>query len=288
MAVNLKGLGKGLGALISTEQVQSVDDSSVVEVNIEDIAPNKNQPRKYFDDELIQELSGSIKEFGIIQPLILKDEGNYYTIIAGERRWRAARLAGLHNIPAIIKDYTELEIIQIALIENIQRQDLNPIEEALCYKRLIDGYFFSVDELSNKVSKSKNSIYTLISLLNLDDIVQNFIISGELSISHARLLLSLDDTTKQRDMAEMIVKSDLSVREVNDILSSRNTKVEVKRDNRNVYKETEMELKSLLGSKVNIKDKNNKGKLEIEYSSKEELERIIELLYIIKTNKDYN
>ena len=212
MAVQKRGLGKGLGALISTEE-KAEDKGSVIEIDINKIEPNKDQPRKNFNQDSLNELAESIKEFGVIQPLILNEKDGYYTIVAGERRWRAARIAKLNTVPAIIRNYGDLETLQIALIENIQREDLNPIEEALCYQKLIDIFFFKKEDIAAKVGKSRNTIGSMISLLSLDPRVQNFITEGRLLIGHGRRLLDISDNSLQFEAAERIMENELSVKE---------------------------------------------------------------------------
>lgn len=298
MQKKLTGLGRGLDALIKPSipdaDIAGAEADSVkrgvTEIDINRIEPNKTQPRKYFDEESLTELADSFKEFGVIQPIIVKEEDGYYSIIAGERRWRAARIAHIKKIPAIIKDYSEKDILQIALIENIQRQDLNPIEEATCYKRLTEEFFFTQEDLSVKVGKSRNLISYSMSLLNLDDRVQNFIIEGKLSAGHGRALLSLKNKDMQFEYAEKIIDNELSVRE-----SEKLVKLGVERladeagkqgdkeeayipKSRLNYLHLESDLKSILGTQVRIRDGKSKGKIEIEYYSPEELDRLLGML----------
>ncbi len=292
MAQIKKGLGKGLNALISSNSQESdeyvndtIEKSGVVEIDINMIEPNKQQPRKYFDQEALIELSESLKDFGIIQPIVVKKEGDYYSIIAGERRWRAARIAKMEKIPVIIKDYNDAQMLQIALIENLQRQDLNPIEEALCYKRLADEFFYSQENIAQKVGRSRNSISYSLSLLNLDKRVQNFLAEGKLTSGHARFLFQIKDNNKQFEFSEKIIEEGLSVRETERIIklfldnldSSKNENETKTNENKPIspYKSVEADLKSILGTKVNIKDGKNKGKIEIEYYSPDELDRIL-------------
>lgn len=293
-----RGLGKGLDSMIpDRKDKDKIDNKSVKKeidvsretlVNINDIEPNKNQPRKHFNDDGLQELADSIKQFGIIQPLILQKKDNYYIIVAGERRWRAAKIAGLKQVPAIIKDYSSQEIVEIALIENIQREDLNPIEEALAYQNLIKEFNLKQDEVAERVSKSRVAITNSMRLLKLDERVQLMLIDGMISSGHARALLSLEDKEIQHQAAMKVFDENLSVREteklVKKLLSVKDDKGEVavaKEDNF-IYKDIEEKIKKIMGTKVAIKKKaNNSGKIEIEYYSIDELERILDLFETI-------
>jgi len=291
-----KRLGRGLGALLSLNeeenQLSAAEDgtgSGVDLIDIRKIEPNENQPRQFFDDASLAELAESIKAYGIIQPLILKDCGGYYSIIAGERRYRAARLANIESVPAMIKDYTDLEILQVALIENIQRQDLTPIEEAVCYRRLIDDFFFSQEDIAVKIGKNRSAISSIVRLLELDKRVQDLISAGRLTISHARVLLALKDGDIQFETAEHAVKDDLSVRETENLVALIQTKAEEankeeakekKADMKAIYRHAEDELKTLFGAKVNILQGKKKGKIEIEYYSPEELDRLLGLFKV--------
>mgnify|MGYP006392780269 CR=1 FL=1 len=295
-----KGLGRGLNTLIPTDnsEEKKVPTKEIIKeviikegiqtLNISEIEPNKDQPRKQFNEDALQELADSIKQYGIIQPLIVTKRDNYYELIAGERRWRAARLAGLKQVPVIIKDYTNKEIVEIALIENIQREDLNPIEEALAYKRLIEEFSLKQDEVAERVSKSRTAVTNSMRLLKLSDKVQQMLIEDMLSTGHARALLPLEDSTLQHETACKIFDENLSVREterlIKKILSAPIEKDVVETiDHQFLYTEVENKLKTILGSKINVKAKtNNKGKIEIEYFSKDELERITEMLYSIE------
>ena len=287
MSAAKKGLGRGLNALLDANPVIDIS-SGVVEVDITKIEPNKNQPRKYFDEESIEELSVSLKEFGLIQPIIVKKETDYYSIIAGERRFRAARIAKFKKIPVIIKDYSDLEIIQIALIENIQRKDLNPIEEAQCFKRLIDEYLYRQEDIANKVGKSRPSISASLKLLNLNYEIQNLIIEGNLTSSHGRLLLNIIDNTERIKVAEIIIENSLSIKQaeklIQSYLNSKDKKEVSKPTNKNQYRYMEDDLKTIFGTKVNIKHNKDKGKIEIEYYSNEELDRLLNTFRQIKTN----
>ncbi len=286
MAVNKKlgGLGKGLDALITTNsRVAELanQETGVIEIDINKIEPNREQPRKYFDEEGLRELADSLLEFGMIQPVIVKSEDGFYSLVAGERRWRAARIAKLNTIPVIIKDYSPIEVLQIALVENIQRKDLNPIEEALCYRRLIDEFFFNQENISQKVGKSRHIISNAISLLQLDARVQNFLVEGRLTSGHGRALLSAKSGTLQFEVAERIIDEDLSVRETERIIKETESKKDEKPEQKEVQKEkvnyvhVERDLKVLFGTQVHIRDGKTKGKIEIEYYSPEELERLI-------------
>lgn len=282
-----KGLGKGLDALITQGHTPELPDSTtvmsgIIEIDINKVEPNRQQPRKYFEEESLAELAVSIEQYGIIQPLIVKEENNgLYSIIAGERRWRAARIAKMAAVPVIIKDYTPMETLQIALIENIQRQDLNPIEEALCYKRLTDEFFFKQEDIAQKVGKSRNSISYAMSLLNLDMRVQNFIIEQKLAPSHARALLTIKDDDDQFHFAEKAIDDDLSLRDLERLVKEYlSTPVEeeerpaVKKQSV-AYAKVENDLQHILGTKVIIRDGKNKGKIEIEYYSPDELDRLL-------------
>lgn len=292
MAVK-RGLGKGIDTLIPQNTKASGDLSnegakgSQAEtlININEIEPNKNQPRKRFDEDSLAELAESIKLHGVIQPLIIRKDGKLYTIIAGERRWRAARMAGLKKVPAIIKDYTSREVMEIALIENIQRQDLNPIEEAQAYRNLIDEYHLKQDEVAEKVSKSRAAVTNSLRLLRLTKKVQQMVIDDIISGGHARALLSLEDKEKQEELAMRILDEKLSVREVEKLVKRmqntkvRKTKSEEKPDIDPVFiRDAENRLKEAIGTKVTVNHKNNKGKIEIEYYSGEELDRILDFI----------
>jgi ParB family chromosome partitioning protein len=297
MAVVKKGLGKGLDSMIpekiekaKVEPVKKEEDvSRETLININDIEPNKGQPRKNFDEDAIQELADSIKQFGIIQPLILQKKDKYYIIVAGERRWRAAKVAGLKKIPAIIKDYSPQEIMEIALIENLQREDLNPIEEALAFQNLIKEFNLKQDEVAERVSKSRVAVTNSMRLLKLDQKVQQMLIDGMISSGHARTLLGIEEADTQYQIALKVFDEKLSVREteklVRNILSAKEeTKKEtaVTKEDSFIYRDIEEKMKKIIGTKVCIKKKaNNNGRIEIEYYSTEELERIIELFETI-------
>ena len=286
-----KGLGKGLDSMIPEKktkaEMKEAQDKSLAEIKISEIDPNMGQPRKKFDEDELLELAESIKIHGVIQPIILTKRGKRYEIIAGERRWRASKLAGLVKIPAVIREYTDKEIMEVSLIENIQRQDLNPIEEALAFKNLIDEYKMKQDDLAERVSKSRSAITNALRLLKLDDKVKAMLAEGLISTGHARALLAVEDKNKQQILATRIFDEKLSVREteklVKQILENKESKKEEKSSEKLIYKKLEDSLKSIIGSKVSIKSKENgKGKIEIDYYSIEELDRITELLSTIK------
>lgn len=307
MAAKRKGLGKGINNLIpetdvirstpkkkteKKEVVKEVVKEVIKEVKvpvpgdtmmkISDIEPNREQPRKNFDKEALQELADSIKQFGIIQPIVVQKKDDYYEIIAGERRWRAAKLAKLKEVPVIIKEYSDREVMEIALIENIQRKDLNPIEEALAYKSLIDEYSLKQEELANRVSKSRTAIANSMRLLKLTDSVQNMLINDEISMGHARALLTLEQEDLQIEAAKTIVSKGLSVRDteklVKSILNPKQVKLPIPSAEAAIYDDIANKLREKMGTKVSINHKKNgKGKIEIEYYSQEELERLLEM-----------
>ena len=296
MAVKRGGLGKGLDALISETPVEKKKTSTKVEekssdstreISINEIEPNKNQPRERFDEDGLVDLADSIKQHGIFQPIIVtKGDNGFYQIVAGERRWRAAKMAGLKTIPALVRDYSELEILEISLLENLQRENLNPIEEAKTYKRFMDEFHMKQDEVAEKVSKSRATVANSLRLLNLDGRVQDMLIEEMISMGHARALLGISDRNNQYNLATEVFDKKLSVREVEKLVKNYNEKKPEKHKEAVVrdyiYGELENNLKEILGSKVNICDKNGKGKIEIEYYSKEDLDRIYDLLYSIK------
>ena len=293
MAVR-KGLGRGLDLLIPKDEgmpKKSIEknkenkepkENQVLTLSIHDVEPNRNQPRKQFDEDAIEELADSIKQYGVIQPLIVQKKDKYYEIIAGERRWRAAKIAGLKELPVVIKEYTPQEVMEIALIENIQRKDLNPIEEAIAYKSLINEYNLKQDELAKKMSKSRAAIANSMRLLKLAEDVQEMIINQELSMGHARALLAIEHEELQIDTAKTVIEKGLSVREteklVKNILKPKQIRMEIPPVDKAVYDQIQDRLKEVMGTKVSINPKKNgKGKIEIEYYSSEELERLIEL-----------
>lgn len=286
-----RGLGKGLDSLIpkgeAVKKSSSKSNNGVVELDINQVEPNKNQPRKNFDQDALNELADSIKQYGVIQPIVVQKIDDYYEIIAGERRWRAAKIAKLKKIPVVIKNFSEQEIVEIALIENIQREDLNPIEEAEAYKRLIDEYNLKQEEMAERLSKSRTSITNSMRLLKLSSKVQKLVISGELSSGHARALIPVEDTKKQYTLALEIIKNKLSVRETEKLVKALlEPKKKVKKavpENDFVYRDIEGKIKDIVGTKVKINNKpGGKGKIEIEYYSTEDLERLIDLFEKIK------
>ncbi|MCD8036051.1 MAG: ParB/RepB/Spo0J family partition protein [Clostridiales bacterium] len=284
MAAPKKGLGskgRGLEALIS-QQVDNINDKGVTEIDINKISPNREQPRHVFDESALEELAASIKQVGMIQPVILAKDGDFYKIIAGERRWRAAKIAGIEKIPAIVRDYDTAVAFEIALIENLQRENLNPIEEAKGYKRLIDEFGLTQEEVADKVGKSRPAVTNSMRLLNLVPEVQDMVLDGRLSAGHARALLGLNDTEKQKELAEKVIELGLSVRSIEAFVKAANAEkpAEVPEPafNTVAYKSIEKNLKELFGTNVKLNCKKNKGKIEIEYYSDADLERILELI----------
>lgn len=313
-----KGLGRGLNDLLGTseasnpsrsrsnqqnssentsKEVKTVTKEVVKEVvkeveqkiKINLIEPNKSQPRKQFDEEALQELSDSIKKYGVLEPLIVTKKGDYYEIIAGERRWRAARMAGIKEVPVVIRDYTNKEIMEISLIENIQREDLNPIEEAEAYESLISEYNLKQEEVAERVSKSRSTITNSLRLLKLCEDVRQMVMYNMISTGHARALIPIEDPKLQYETAAIVYDQKLSVREteayVKAILEKKPKKEEKQKPQKDLsvfYSDIENKLKSILGAKIAIKASNNdKGKIEINYYSQDELDRITEMLYSI-------
>jgi len=277
------GLGKGLGALIPEEETIE-DGSTVFKIQMNLIKANKDQPRKNFDPEKISELAQSIKEHGVIQPIILNKEENIYIVVAGERRFRAAKSIGLLEIPAIIMNIDNKEILEISLIENIQREDLNPIEEAIAYKKLLIDFNLTQEEISKKVSKSRTAITNCMRLLNLDERVQDYIVDEVVSEGHGRAILGISDKQIQFEISQMVIDNSLNVRETEKLVKNfGNEKPEkVINDKNNIYyKDITNKLENRFGTKVFINSKNkNKGKIEIEYYSEDDFERILELFNI--------
>lgn len=313
MAAKKSGLGRGLDALFPDKTVQenskavkntktkttdNVKKQTVTEeelgtseimVKISKVEPNRSQPRKQFNEDALLELSESIKQYGILQPLLVSDKKDYYEIIAGERRWRAAKMAGLKEVPVLIKEFSNQEIVEISLIENIQREDLNPIEEALAYKRLIDEFQMKQDEIAERVSKSRTAVTNSMRLLKLDERVQQMLIDDMISAGHARALLSITNPDVQAETAMKIFDNKLSVREteklVKNLMEPPKIKKEVIRNTAEdaIYESLQEKMQGIVGTKVFIQRKrNNKGKIEIEYYSKDELERIIDLFESIR------
>lgn len=284
-----KGLGKGIDAMIPT--IDSMpkgrlkkpleSEKGETYLNINEVEPNREQPRKNFNEDALQELSESIKQHGIIQPIVVTKKDDYYQIIAGERRWRAAKLAKLKEVPVIIKDYTPEEVMEIALIENIQREDLNPVEEALAYQNLIEEYKLKQDEVAERVSKSRTAITNSLRLLKLDKRILDMLVDEQISSGHARALLAIPEKEEQYNLAMKIFDERLSVRETEKLVKSmskpKKVKVKEKLENEFIYRDLENQLRDIIGTKVTINPKTNKkGKIEIEYYSQEELEKIIE------------
>ncbi len=293
MATKRGGLGKGLDSLIPEGKTKPISNSSkpvekepkTIEqlVKISRIEPNREQPRRHFEEDALLELADSIKQFGVLQPLLVQKKGDFYEIIAGERRWRAAKLAGIKEVPVIIKDYTEQEIVEIALIENIQRENLNAIEEAMAYKRLLTEFNLKQDEVAERVSKSRTAVTNSMRLLKLDDKIQQMIVDDMISTGHARALLAIEDKEEQYNLATRIFDEKLSVREVEAIIRQmKNPKVPKATkaiENSFIYKDLEEKMISAIGTKVSVNQKGKgKGKIEIEYYSEAELERIFDLL----------
>ncbi len=296
-----RGLGKGLDALIPMgnetpkskssspkEKKEKVVESNLIGatmLNITKIEPNREQPRKNFDEDALEELAESIKQHGVLQPIVVQDRKTYYEIIAGERRWRAAKKAGLKEVPVIIKNFTEQEIVEIALIENIQREDLNPIEEALAYKKLLTEFNLKQDEVAEKVSKSRTAVTNSLRLLKLCDEVQEMIVNDMISTGHARALISIENPEQQYTIAQRVFDEKLSVREVEKLVRDLDKPVKVKKPNTYdksleiVYQDIEEKLKQRLGAKVGISSKGNgAGKIEIEFYTHDDLEKLVELL----------
>lgn len=301
MAVKKKGLGKGLDSLIpdnksiksmqpakiSTPKKEEKIKDGVLMMKTNEVEPNRDQPRKNFDEDALLELADSIKQFGVLQPLLVRKRKDYYEIIAGERRWRAAKIAGVKEVPVIIKEYTNQEILEIGLIENIQRENLNPIEEAIAFKRLLEEFNLKQDEVAERVSKSRTAVTNSMRLLKLNEKVQQMIIDDMISTGHARALLAIDDPELQYTLANKIFDEKLSVREieklVKEIKNPKKQKVKKKTENEFVYRDLEEKMKDVFGTKVSIASKGKgKGKIEIEYYSDDELEHLFDMMMTIK------
>jgi ParB family chromosome partitioning protein len=283
MNKKLSGLGKGLGALIPDEEID--EKEAVTKININLIKANDKQPRKSFDQEKIVQLSQSIQEHGIIQPIVLTKDGDNYTIVAGERRWRAAKTIGLKEVPAIIMELTSKQILEISLIENLQREDLNPIEEALAFKTLIEEFELTQEELGVKVGKSRAAITNSMRLLQLDERVQQYLIEAVISEGHGRALLGIKDKEVQYLLSQKIIDEGLNVRQIENIIRNMSNSKEEKKEegNENILtpylNDIKYRLENHFGTKVKLlNNKNNKGKIEIEYYSQEDLNRILEIL----------
>ncbi len=293
MAKAARGLGKGLDSLIpvatpktetKAEEIKE-DNGQGTYVKITKVEPNREQPRKNFDEDALQELADSIKQYGIVEPLIVQDRKTHYEIIAGERRWRAAKLAGLKEVPVIVRNYTEQEIVEISLIENIQREDLNPIEEAQAYKRLLTEFNLKQDEVAERVSKSRTAVTNSMRLLKLCDEVQQMIIDDMITTGHARALISIEDAEQQYTIAQKVFDEKLSVRDVEKLVKNLNKPDKAKKETvtdkalEAVYQDLEEKLKQSLGTKVAITSKGaGAGKLEIEFYTHDDLEKLTDLL----------
>lgn len=281
------GLGKGLGALIP-ENEDDIKEGSKLFIPLNKIKNNSDQPRKAFDNEKIAELAQSIKTHGIIQPLLVKKADNdEYIIVAGERRWRAAKMIGLKEVPVVVMDITEKEVLEISLIENIQRQDLNPIEEALSYKKLLTEFNVTQEELSKRIGKSRTTITNTMRLINLDKRVQQYLIEGVLSEGHGRAILGINNLDKQYEISQKAIDENLSVREIErliKLLNEQNKRKDIeqklKKEDNPYYREIKEKLQEHLGTKVNFTSNKNKGKIEIEYYSEEDLQRILDIMNI--------
>lgn len=302
-----KGLGKGLGAIFgedivkeSNEELTKVKRSLPAEeeetkgslmVKISLIEPNRDQPRKDFNEEELQELAESIKNYGVLQPLLVQKKGTSYELIAGERRWRAAKLAGLKEVPVVLREYSKQQAMEIALIENVQRADLNPIEEAQAYQQLVKEFHLTQEEIAARVSKNRATITNAMRLLKLDEEIQNLLIKGAISSGHARAILSLEDKQLQKKAAKEVLDKRLSVRET-EKLAKRLARASAEKNERNekkddalalIFQDLEERMKTIMGTKVSIHNKDrNKGRIEIEYYSEAELERIVEMIESIR------
>ena len=297
MAVKRGGLGKGLDSLIPDKKVNK---ESTVEkkkeetvkngeqmIKVSMIEPNREQPRRMFEEDSLLELADSIKQFGVLQPILVQKKSDYYEIIAGEIRWRAAKLAGIKEVPVIVREFTEQQAVEIALIENIQRENLNPIEEAMAFKRLLEEFSLKQDEVAERVSKSRTAVTNSMRLLKLDQRVQQMIIDDMISTGHARTLLAIEDGEQQYILANKIFDEKLSVREteklIKELKNPKKEKVKPVIENDFIYRDSEEKLKSKMGTKVNVNNKaNGKGRIEIEYYSEKEFERIFDLLMTIR------
>lgn len=315
MAAKKTGLGRGLDALFPEKNGEKVkttvkkentsvetteisvkskdshgeDNKSVLTVKISKVEPNRSQPRKQFDEDALLELSESIKQYGVLQPLLVSDKKDYYEIVAGERRWRAAKLAGLKEVPVIIKELSDQQVVEISLIENIQREDLNPIEEAMAYKRLIEEFSLKQDEIAERVSKSRTAVTNSMRLLKLAPKVQQMLIDEMISAGHARAILAITEPDTQYSVAMKVFDEKLSVRETEKLVKKLLEPAKERKGNVGsitedvIYESLEEKMKGIMGTKVHIqRKKNNKGKIEIEYYSRDELERIIELFESIR------
>jgi ParB family chromosome partitioning protein len=273
-----KALGKGLGALLAVD----VQEGEIKELKINEIEPNLNQPRKEFDEESLRQLADSIAAHGIIQPIVVRKEGMSYKIVAGERRWRAARMAGIETVPAIVREYNDNELLEVALIENLQRENLNPLEEAEAYKRLIEEYGLTQEQISKIIGKSRPSIANSLRLNKLHDDIKKMLRDDLISEGHARAILSVEDPDKQIKIAEAIVSKGLSVRDAEKLVKDFDKKEKIKEAGKDEIeleiRSIEDRLKNILGTKVRLQHGKNKGKIVIDYYSNDDLDRILNLL----------
>lgn len=276
----MTGLGKGLDALLSNNilEEEKIQEGEVIQnLKVIDVEPNKEQPRRNFDEESIEELANSIKEYGVIQPIIVTKKDNYYQIVAGERRWRASKKAGLSEIPAIVREYDKQKNSEIALIENIQRKDLNPIEKAMAIRELLDTYDLTQQKLADKLGISRSGLANTVRILNLSPKVIELVKEGKLTEGHCKALLSIDDTEKQYQAAIHIIESGDSVREAEK--QTKNKKKKVSNDRyQPIYREIEASFRNFFGTKVKLDAKQRSGKIIIQYSSNEDLDRILKLI----------
>ena len=288
-----KGLGRGLGSLFGDFEDESVESKKEVEIKVEQVVVNEpkeieiglidrnpDQPRKNFDDEALEELASSIKNYGVIQPIIVKEVDGRYVIIAGERRWRASRIAGLKTVPCVVKNYTEQEVSEIAIIENLQREDLNPIESAKAIKSLISQYNLTQDEVADKIGKSRPAVANTLRLLLLPEQIISLVESNKLTAGHARALLAVENPVKQKELALQIVEQGLTVRDIENIIKHLNkpkTEIVVKEKSLEL-KDFEERIKRVFSTKVSIKGNESKGKIVIDYYSKDDLDRIYDIL----------
>ena len=279
------GLGRGLGALIENVETVNTENQGILEIDIQQIEPNLEQPRKFFDEEKIQELADSIQKHGLIQPLIVSKVGDYYKIIAGERRWRAAKKAGLKKLPVVVKEVSSKELMELAIIENVQREDLNPLEEAIAYEKLSTDFSMTQEDIAESVGKSRSAVANTMRLLSLTEGVQKMIVEGSLSAGHARCIAGIKEPELQSKVAAMVIAMSWNVRQteeyVKNLYATKNKKKEKQQKDPSRAVEiqyVERTLREIFNTKVSIKDVENKGKIEIEYYSADERERILELL----------
>ncbi|NLP15282.1 MAG: ParB/RepB/Spo0J family partition protein [Clostridium sp.] len=283
-----KGLGKGLGALISAANEEVKENKGVIELRINEIEPNINQPRKKFDDEKLHKLSESIKKHGVVQPIIVKKEDNTYRIVAGERRWRAARMAGLKSVPVIIRELSNKQVMEVALIENLQREDLNPIEEAEAFEKLLNEYNLTQEELSESIGKSRSAISNTIRLLGLPEKIKSCLINQEISSGHARAILSIEDKNLQEKVCSEIIEKNLTVRQTESLVKrylsegKKENREKKEKENRDEFLKIEENLQGIFGTKVRLVSNNKKGKIMIEYYSEDELDRLLTLIGMIE------